>query len=114
MYDLDENFDLEKSEEVKKKLHGKPYVWRDVYYCIFENAETFPHSLSFLCRIKVMTEEGGVVYCTNSERRTYKEIYADKTIILDAIYRNSKRKILMRSKLTLGWEGRILNDARYC
>lgn len=110
---FDEKEDLERSNEIKRRLFGQPYLWKDVWYCLVNNEDTFPPSLSILCRIKCQSFDAGVVYVTNYERRTYKEVYYDDVEKLDKVYKISKQKILMRPKLSIGWEGMMLNNARY-
>lgn len=113
MYDDIENLplDRQKSDEIKQKLHGKPYLWKDVWYCIFNNTESLPESISILCRIKVMDENAGIVHCTNPSLNTYVEWYFDDVRLMDGTYKISKKKILRRDGLTIGWEGKILNYA---
>lgn len=105
--------DNSSSQEIKKRLYGKPYLWQDVYYCFFNNVTTFPHSTSILCRIKVYNGAGGVVYCTNPQRCTYVEYYTDDNKALNFMYNDSKRKILSRIGLSVGYEGKILNEPKY-
>lgn len=109
-FDLNSNQDKIDNSELRKSLIGLEHRFEDIRYCIFENKTTFPHSLAFLCAIPSYNSPLGLVYVSNPDRRTYQERACKDRRTLNAVFEISRRKILSRSGLSLGWEGYRLND----
>lgn len=94
------------------------FLYKDVTICIFDDRrEHEDPTVAFLVRIRRFDSDtintGGVVYANNPYRMAYHQELSDDNKRLDVIYKVSKRKILARDFMKLGWEGKILNEPKY-
>lgn len=103
--DLEETKD---EKEFRESLKGFPYLYKDVRMAIFENETTFPHSISFLIKVPLQTVEAGILICTNPYKGTYVQRALRNRKMLEEAYKDSKKKILSRKGIILGWEGEML------
>lgn len=89
------------------------FNYSDITYAIFDNPGFPDRTISFLCKIPSATSDGGVVYSVNLYLGKRKEVLFQDNRKMNGCYYISKRKILNKEGVIMGYEGRVLNDYRW-
>lgn len=98
--------------ELLEKINGWPYRQSDIVYAFFQDESKFPTAFGLIMKVQLLAVPYGIVHIENSHGFLM-ERACKNTSILEAVYSLVKRKALTYKGVTIGWEGKILNEPRY-